>query len=256
MKTSTSQTSVIHKVVDLLLLFDETSPTFSIENISIALEIPKSTVYRYVRLLCERGLLEKGRDGQYGVGMALTRLGRASLNSNRQLRLIALPSMTRIAEKTRESVSLMRLFDNRVICIENIEGQHALRVMIEPGRSHLLHSGASAKVVLSNLPEVEWKSRLDLPLKRFTETTFTDFDTLVQELRQIRERGYAVSNGEIDVGARAVAVPIHNPESEVVAALSVEGPASRMTDECIMQYLQVLQQEASVIHEQWAWSNE
>jgi DNA-binding IclR family transcriptional regulator len=246
-----SQTSSIHKILDIILLFDEENPFCSIEQISEALDIPKSTVYRHVRLLCDKGFLERARDGRYRIGLTLLRLGKAALNSNRELRLLVLPSMKRIAEQVRESVSLMRLFDNQVICIENIEGQHALRVMIEPGRVHLLHTGASAKVILASIPEAEWKSRLKFPLKRFTHTTFADFDLLRTELYRVRENGYAISDGEIDIGARAIAVPIHNHHGEVIAALSIEGPSSRMTEEKISEYLLLLQQEARTIQNEW-----
>jgi DNA-binding IclR family transcriptional regulator len=238
-----AQTSAIHKILDILLLFNEENPLYSIEQISDALDIPRSTVYRHIRLLCDKGFLERTGDGQYRIGMTLLRLGKAALNSNRELRLLVLPSMQRIAQTVRESVSLMRLFDKHVICIENIEGQYPLRVMIEPGRVQLLHTGASPKVILAHLPEDEWRSRLIFPLKRYTDATFTDFDDLQQELRLIRSSGYAVSNGEIDIGARAVAVAIRNHQQEVVAALSIEGPSSRMTNEKIMEYLLLLQQE-------------
>lgn len=246
-----AQTSAIHKILDILLLFDESNPFRSIEQISEELDIPKSTVYRHIRLLCDKGFLERTKDGQYRVGLTLLRLGKAALNSNRELRLLVLPSMQRIAEKVRESVSLMRLYNNYVICIENIEGQYPLRVMIEPGRVQLLHTGASAKVILAHLPEKEWRSRLQFPLKRYTDATFTDFDELQHELHNIRNSGYAISNGEVDIGARALAVAIRNHQGEVVAALSIEGPSSRMTDEKIMEYLLLLQQEVRTIENEW-----
>jgi DNA-binding IclR family transcriptional regulator len=246
-----AQTSAIHKILDILLLFNEENPLYSIEQISDLLDIPRSTVYRHIRLLCDKGFLERTGDGQYRIGLTLLRLGKAALNSNRELRLLVLPSMQRIAHTVRESVSLMRLFDNHVICIENIEGQYPLRVMIEPGRVQLLHTGASAKVILAHLPENEWKNRLIFPLKRYTDATFTDFDELQQELRQIRSNGYAISNGEIDTGARAIAVAIRNHQHEVVAALSIEGPSSRMTNEKIMEFLLLLQQEARTIENAW-----
>jgi len=211
------------------------------------LNIPKSTVYRHVRMLCDAGFLEKQDRSNYQLGLTFLALGRKALKTNRDLRIAALPSMTRIAQKTDESVSLMKLFKQQVICIESIEGQHALRVAMEPGRTQPLHAGASSKLLLAHLPEEEWKTRLRFPLARLTETTITDFDDLKAELCVIQKQGYSTSNGEIDAGARAVAVAIQNDYQQIVAALSVEAPEMRMNDQTMHDYLALLYEEAQVI---------
>ena len=245
-----NSSSATQKILDILLLFDHERLHLSVDDISVHLGMPVSTVYRHVRVLCDNGFLEKSHENQYSLGMTFLKLSRAAFNSNRDLRLIVLPSMKRIAETVRESVSLMRLFNNQVICIENIEGQHALRVTIEPGRVHQLHAGASAKIILAHLPEKEWEERLQFPLERFTSTTFVDFTELSEELQMIRQQGYSISEGEIDVGARAIAVPLLNRQKHIVAALSIEGPASRMQDNILHAYCKLLKEEASNIQQQ------
>jgi len=158
-----------------------------------------------------------------------------------------MPHMVTLAEETGESVSVMRVMNRRAVCIESIEGAQALRVAIERGRSQRLHAGASSKVLLANLPEDDWPLYLDFPLVRYTDATITDWDALQAELRQVREAGFAVSNGEIDIGARAVAVPLRDQLGTVVAALSIESPASRMTDQHIARYVALLQREADTV---------
>ena len=239
--------SAIDRALDILLLYRDGRLHASIDDISARLDIPKSTVYRYVRILTERGLLEKAGPASYRPGLALLELGRRALASNRDIRLMALPSMQRIAEDIGESVSLMRVFNHHVICIESIEGRHALRVTIEQGRTQPLHAGASSKVLLAYLPPDEWDDLLELPLQRFTANTVTAVDALKSQLHRIRQVGYCVSDGEIDVGARAVAVPLWNPREEVVAALSIEAPSSRMDDAQVAAYRDVLAAEAEVI---------
>jgi IclR family KDG regulon transcriptional repressor len=239
--------SAIDRALDILLLFRDGRLHASIDDISQRLDIPKSTVYRYVRVLSERGLLEKAGPASYRLGLALLELGRRALASNRDIRLMALPSMKRIAEEIGESVSLMRVFDRHVICIESIEGRHALRVTIEQGRTQPLHAGASSKILLAHLSEEEWDDLLDPPLQRFTANTITDVSALKAQLHHIRQAGFCVSDGEIDVGARAIAVPLWNQREEVVAALSIEAPSSRMDDARIARYRDVLASEAEAI---------
>jgi IclR family KDG regulon transcriptional repressor len=248
MSDESAKSSVIHKVLDILLLFQDQHERYSVEEISQLLDIPKSTVYRYIRILHEKGLLEKVGSAEYGLGLVFFEIGRKALASNREIRLIALSSMKRIAEETGESVSLMRRYNRRAVCIESIEGRQALRVTIERGRTQPLHAGASSIILLSALPYEEWDEILHFPLQRFTNTTITDLEMLRAHIRAVREQGYAVSDGEIDVGARAVAVPLVDHRNEIVAALSIEAPASRMTNDVVAHYVDLLQHEARVIH--------
>lgn len=242
--------SVIDRLLDILLLFSDGKETWSIDEIATMLALPKSTSYRLVRTLQERGFLERAGSGQYGPGVVLVRLGRLAVSSNRDIRLMALPSMKRIADVVQESVSLMRLMNKHVVCVESIEGRSALRVSIQPGRTQPLHAGASSRVLLAALPENAWEEQLDFPLHRFTDSTIDDFDMLRENLRRVRSDGFAVSDGEIDVGARAVAVPVRNSRDEVVAALSIEAPATRMTNELMARAIELLRTEAAVIRQE------
>lgn len=243
--------SVIDRLLDILLLYNEGEDVWSIDEIARKLDLPKSTCYRLVRALQERGFLEKSGTSSYQLGVNFVRLGSVAVSSNRDIRLMVLPSMKRIAEVVKESVSLMRLMNHQVVCIENIEGQHSLRVSIQHGHIQPLYAGASSRVLLASLPETEWKKYLEFPLERYTDTTIIDFELLRENLHTVRRNGYAVSDGEINVGARAVAVPLVKNRDEVFAALSIEGPAIRMTPEVVERCIELLTQEAALIHHEY-----
>jgi DNA-binding IclR family transcriptional regulator len=245
MNAETQQNSVIHRLLDILLLFVDGAEQLPIDAIGQALDLPKSTTYRLVRELQERGFLERSGGAHVELGVNFHKLVRTAKNSNRDVRLMALPSMKRIAEAVRESVSLMRLMNRQVVCIESIEGQYALRVSIEQGRTQPIYAGASSRVLLAFQPEKDWPVLLSKPLDRLTVTTIIDADVLRENLLAVRRDGYAVSNGEIDDGARAVAVPLFNHRDEIVAALSIEAPASRMPDEVVARYIELLKAEAA-----------
>jgi len=234
-----------------MLLFRHHITTLTIEDISQQLHIPQSTVYRYMRVLSDHGFIEKSGSSSYRLGLAFLELGRTALNSNRDLKLRALPAMERIARTCGESVSLMRRFNDRVICIENIEGRYALRVAMEPGRTQPIYAGASSKLLLAYLPAEEQDQLLQTPMDRLTTTTITNADQLREELQRIRQQGFAVSDGEIDSGARAVAVPVYDGRDMVVAALSIEAPATRMDDAAVVAYRDLLLLEAKQIRREF-----
>jgi DNA-binding IclR family transcriptional regulator len=106
-----------HKTLDILLLFRDQRRQISIDEISQRLDLPKSTTYRYVKILSEKGFLERAGANSYRLGLTFLELSKTALDSNRDLRLTALPSMKRVAESVGESVSLMRVFNGQVICI-------------------------------------------------------------------------------------------------------------------------------------------
>lgn len=242
--------SVIDRLLDILCLFSDGQEVWAIDDIAQELNLPKSTCYRLVRALQERGFLEKSGTSSFRPGITFVRLSAVALSSNRDIRLMALPSMRRIAEVVKESISLMRLMNHQVICVESIEGQYSLRVSIQQGRIQPLHAGASSRVLLAYLPEENWTKHLAFPLEKYTENTITDYELLCETLYNIRRDGYAISNGEIDIGARAIAVPLIKNHDDVFAALSIEGPATRMTDEVVSDYLALLQREAVFIRQE------
>lgn len=243
-------TSVVDRVLDILLLYGEGKESRTIDEVAEELDLPKSTSYRLVRALQKRGFLDRSSDARYRLGAAMIRLSRLAVSSNQDIRTMALPGMQRIAGAIGESVSLMRLINKRVVCIESIEGWHALRVSIQAGRIQPMHAGASSRVLLAHAPEKEWESMVSLPLQRYTPATITDFEKLRKNLHDVRARQHAISDGEIDVGARAIAVPLKNSRDEVVAALSIEAPAIRMNDDASTQYLALLSQEAAYFRTQ------
>ena len=99
------------------------------------------------------------------------------------------------------------------------------------GRITPWHAGAAGKLHLAFLPKEKIQKILSQGLPRYTERTITDPALLLQELEQIRKQGYAFTIGELDPGVAAITAPIFDARQNVVAAISIGGPASRFTDE-------------------------
>jgi IclR family KDG regulon transcriptional repressor len=153
-------------------------------------------------------------------------------------------------QETKETVLLTRKFGRHSVCVERIEGSQAIRVTFERGHTQPLHAGASSKILLAYAGNDEWKHYVSQPLERFTPNTITDPEQLVEHLHEIREQGYCMSEGEVDEGALAVAVPILTPQRQLAAGLSVAGPAFRFDDTKIELHLSALRAGAATIEEQ------
>lgn len=244
-----SSSAVGEKVLDVLLLFDESRPEMTAGEITKLIGAPRSTTYRYIRTLRDKELLQKTASGGFALGPRVLQLARA-VQKQRDIGQIALPIMEELGRQTRETILLTRRFGHHSVCIERVEGSQTVRISFERGQVQPLHAGASSKLLLAYADESEWDQLLTLPLEGFTENTTTQPEMLKSQLHKIRSQGYCVSNGEVDIGARAVAVPINNHRGRLMAALTVVGPAFRMDDQVVAQHLALLKTATADIQDQ------
>ena len=224
----TSTLNTLEKCVQILTLFTEATPRLSIEEISNRLGLPRSTVYRYIATLKKYQLVADDiQPGVYRLGEWIFTLARAVARSSVQE--IALPFMEELQRKYGETVILSALRTDRGVCLEKVEGTHALRVSHDRGAIFPLHAGASGKVLLAYMSPAD-QARIihSQGLPRFTKTTITDPDRLAAELARIRNQGYAESNGEVTAGTYGIGAPIFDRRGKVIAALSVAAPAQRL----------------------------
>jgi IclR family acetate operon transcriptional repressor len=151
----------------------------------------------------------------------------------------ARPVLEGLVAELGESANLAALDGDRAVYLGQVPSTHSMRMFTEVGRRVDLHSTGVGKAVLSLLPDDEVRAlvaRAGMPAK--TPHTITDPDTLVAALHHIREEGYAVDEGEQEVGVRCVAVPVD--ATHLRMAVSVSGPAGRMTSELVERAIPLL----------------
>lgn len=192
------------------------------------LEVHKATASRLVATLAERGMVERDPvTEKYRLGFGLIRLAGAAMASMDLVRT-ARPILEDLAERTRETVNLGVMSGDAVVYIDQVTGTRSIVAVSWVGRRTPLHATSNGKMLLANLDDRERDRLLAGPLDRTTPATITDPGRLKVQLAEIRTRGYATTMEELEEGLNAVAAPIRSADGEVVAALSVSGPAFRM----------------------------
>jgi DNA-binding IclR family transcriptional regulator len=132
--------------------------------------------------------------------------------------------MRQLSAELDSTVLLTRIIGNSVICVEREETLRRVRISYERGQSLPVNAGAQSKALLAWLDPVELSRLLSAAeLPRFTSATVTDPVALQGELAQIRERGYAITYGEVDDHVIGIAAPVMEPKGRVVAGLGVAG---------------------------------
>jgi len=196
-----------------------------VDTLAADLDLPLSTTYRYMRTLVRAGYLDEV-DGTYVPGGRLLRLARLSDRHDHLVRL-AKPSLRRLAEATQETVLFTVRAGTLALCLDRVESLRPVRLSFDVGALRPLHAGASAKILLAFAPDAVVAEILHGRLESFTPRTPTA-ETLPGQLLQIRGARQAVTYGELDPHAVGLAVPVLLRDG-VVYALSVAGPASRLT---------------------------
>lgn len=241
-----SSVTTVDRLVSVVECFSD-RPTWSLSGLSTYLEIPKSTLHRFLLSLEVHGILRRDADRLWRLGYRLVAWGNLAEKSTR-LADVARPVMRQLNLQTGETVALTVYADQEVICIEKLDTSHSVRLALEVGGRRLPHAGASSKILMAYLSEDEIASIVqDQGLPRLCTNTITDPTELAANLAKIRELGYALSIEETDPGAWGIATPIHDLSGAVVAALGVAGPASRYSEELAIRYVALCQRAAAEI---------
>jgi DNA-binding IclR family transcriptional regulator len=192
--------------------------------------LPRSTVHNYLSTL-EQEEYVVNNDGQYEVGIRFLELG-AYARNRRQIYGIAKPEVSRLAEETGELANLLIEEHGRGTYLQRVRGEEAVQVEAHVGTRVSLHSTALGKSILAHLPESRVEEIIEIHgLEPTTPKTVTDRGELLEQLAEIRDRGYAVDDEERLEGLRCVAAPILSNENRVLGAVSVSGPSHRIRDD-------------------------
>ncbi|MGW0706106.1 IclR family transcriptional regulator [Streptomyces sp. NPDC002643] len=205
-----------------------------VSEVAAEIDVHKSTAFRLLGALEARGLVEQTAErGKYRLGFGLVRLAGAvtgRLDITQQGRQVC----ERLSEKIGETVNIAVLQEHYAVNLHQVRGPGAVGTHNWVGQLTPLHATSSGKILLAHLPERERADVLAASgLERWTPHTLTAGTELDDALAEVRERGYAVTLEELELGLHAVAAPIRSREGEVIAALSASGPAYRFTEERI-----------------------
>lgn len=243
----------VHRAIDLLLSF-QTQTHLSVDEITKTVGWPKSSVYRFVRILRERGLLSLDpQSKKYRLGPVLYQLGRAG---GPDLCQLAQPALERLAKESGESsfLSVRSGWETRYAAC--VEGPERIRFTAPLGKATPLYAGASAKVILAFMEEEEQKMYLrSVRLKRFCTATIQDKRKLEQCLLLIRRRGYDFTQEELYRGAWGLAAPILNEDGVAIASLAIAGVKFRLPQKRLPHFVAMIREAAQEISEKLRKTN-
>jgi len=229
--TSRYSIQVLAKAMDLLTALENEHDGLELAELARRLKLPKSSVFRMLVTLEEGDFVERRLDTErYRLGVKLFQLGSAVAN-NFDVRETAKPTMRHLLETFHETVNLGVLNGGEVIYLDIYESTRSIRMAAHLGQRDKVHSTSLGKAMLAHLSVAEVEAMIaQHGMPKFTARTITSLKGLWAELERVRARGYSIDDMENELGVRCVGAHIWDHQGRVVAAISVSGPADRMTD--------------------------
>ncbi len=218
-----------------------------VTEIATELGIHKSTASRLMSALMARNLVEQLSDrGRFRLGRGIVRLA-GSVTSNLE-GVSGSRAVTRaLASETGETVNIAVLDGDAVLYVDQVAGSNLMSLRSWLGQRVPVHCTASGKALTAWLDDDTRASARPAKLERLTDNTITNIADLEAELAEIRTLGYAVANEEMEEGFLAVGAPIRDAYGDVVAALTVSGPAARLSKTPIEELAQKVIDSAAAL---------
>jgi DNA-binding IclR family transcriptional regulator len=214
------------------------APQLSLSELARRVGVAKSTAHRTCAELVRRGLVDRTADGTYRLGVRLIEYGHLATERT-AVRDQALPLLVELRNTLEETVQVGVPAGVDVVYVERVEGQQALRYSTNSRRSPL-HRSSAGKVLAAFNPELA-EARLRAGLPPSTGYTIVVPDLLLAELARVRERGFARSVDETELGMSSLAVPVRDSVAgPVVAAISMVGPTTRVVGDHETRHTRIL----------------
>ena len=223
----------IERTALILEILGQASDGMSLGGLSEKVELPKGTTHRLLASLAYFGFIRQDRVSKhYHLGFKLVELGNQLL-SHIDLRKEAHPYLVELSDEVQEIVHLVVLDQDKALYIDKVDfysRRGGLQMVSRLGAKISLHCSAVGKAMLAFMDKSDAERIIqNIHFNRLTDNTITDPHELKKHLEKIRAEGYAIDNEENEKGVRCVGAPIFNETGEVVAAMSVSGPTTRMT---------------------------
>lgn len=214
----------VDRVFQLLEHLADGDDARSLSELTRLTGLPMPTIHRLLRSLVKGGYVRQASSKRYALGPRMIRLGESA---GRTLGASALPHLATVVARSGETANMAMLEGDACVYIAQVPSPHFVRMFTEVGRVVPLHSTGVGKALLSTLPDEQVLAilrRAGMPV--VTEHTLTSPEAMLDDLGGVRKNGYAVDDGEQELGVRCFALALDG--LPFTAAISISGPSGRV----------------------------
>jgi len=245
----------LEKGLNIIKAFSEETSTLTVSEAAKVTGYSRPTVRRFLLTLENLGYAES-RNGIFSLTAYTLTLGYAYL-STQNIWNIAHPIMRNFVKQTGESSSIGVLEGTDVMYVARVPTKRIMTINLNVGSRLPANSTSMGHVLLAHLSEEELNKYLDYAtFEDHTKNSITTKEGLLEELKRVRERGWASVDQQLEEGLRSVAAPIRNAEGKVIAAINCSTHAGRINkDKLLNEYLPLLLDTAEKISDSVKYSH-
>ncbi|AOW95274.1 IclR family transcriptional regulator [Rhodococcus sp. WMMA185] len=217
----------VERAFDMLEIMASSGGSIGVSELADIAGLPLPTIHRLMRTLMNGGYVRQLPNRRYALGPKLIRLGESATSL---IGAWSRPHLAELVRGTGETANMAVLEGTMAVYVAQVPSEHAMRMFTEVGRRVYTHCTGVGKALLMQLSDEtvhSLVSRAGMPT--YTENSLSNPDTLISDLELCRKRGYAIDEGELEIGVRCFSVPV--PNAPTPTAISVSGPAARVTIE-------------------------
>lgn len=219
---------MLQKTMAVLELFSPVRREIGVVEAADLLKRPKSTVSRWLAAIAEAGLLDRdAHSGRYRLSMRLAVLGEIARDATGIQRL-AHPCLEELTSATGETSSLTVLVGSEAMNIDAVLSPRPIIHVGWVGRRFPCYATASGKTLLAWREPADVKRLLPRRLPKLASRTITSMDDFFHELARVRDHGYSTAWRELEDELAAVAAPVRDHTGDVIGALAISAPVSRV----------------------------
>jgi len=241
----------VEKIIHILNCLSASDRSLGITEISLKLSIPKSTVHRILSILLNYSLVSKESDtSRYRLGVQILKYSNSFYNSF-DLRRYSKTVLKRTCLDTGLTTFLCIWQDGKGICIDSarsFQNPQMHHLFVDIGKIMPFHCAAAAKILLAYQSSEEIDRLIkNTSFQRYTSKTIVDPERLWEHLKEIKSKGFAICDEELEEGIRAISAPIRNFNGKTVASITVTGLVNRITSAVFDQLVKTVVNAANEI---------
>ncbi len=237
----------VERALDILLCFTMDRPTLSLTDIAERVGMHKSTIHKLLATLESKRFINRDKTtGMYQLGFLFIELASIKLQ-DLDVHRWALPYLQQLSLQSEETADLAILDNGYVVYLQVVESTQRVKIAAAIGERLPAFCTASGKAFLAYLPEIQVRQILSQGMTKYTENTRVLPEDLFKNLRQTRERGFAISEQEYEKDINAVAAPIVDANGYPIAVIAIVGPAYRMSHDRMLTLGQTIRETADAI---------
>ncbi|MGI9055951.1 MAG: IclR family transcriptional regulator [Pyrinomonadaceae bacterium] len=244
--------NAVERALSIIETVSESSRGMSNSDLSRRLKIPKSSASYILRVLEKRAYLHRDLHGKYRLGLKLMSLTGDAL-THLDVREVAKPVLEDFLKKSRLPEAHLAVLDKgRAVYIEKVENEKSfIKMDIWIGHRLPIHTTAIGKVLVAQMPEKEIVKILELRgMEKKTRKSITSKQKFLQEMKKVKEYGFAIDNEENADGVRCIAAPIFDAKGNVAAALGTSSTILHIDEHHLPKIVELVRKSANQVSRQ------